>query len=192
MALAPVRLEGPRVVVRSTDDGDARRFAAYFDRNRSHLAPWEVAHDESFYTEEHWRERLRSYTDERARGTMQRMCIFEKPDEDSLAGAISMVNVVTRAPVWNARVGYSLDAKKEGRGLMSEALGLVVRYAFDELHLKRLVAGHVPHNARSAKVLERAGFVREGYFREYLLVGGKWHDHVETSLINADWRDPDS
>jgi ribosomal-protein-alanine N-acetyltransferase len=96
--------------------------------------------------------------------------------------------VTPRAPVWNARVGYSLDQKKEGRGLMSEALGLVIRYAFDGLNLKRLLAGYVPQNSRSARVLERAGFVKEGYHREYLFVGGKWEDHVETSLINREWK----
>jgi ribosomal-protein-alanine N-acetyltransferase len=109
---------------------------------------------------------------------------------DVLAGLISMVEIIPRAPVWRARVGYSLDASTEGRGLMSESLALVVRYAFEDLNLKRLLAGFVPHNARSAKVLERAGFVREGYHREYLFVGGQWHDHVETSLINPAWKVP--
>ncbi len=66
----------------------------------------------------------------------------------------------------------------------------MIRYAFDELRLKRLLAGFMPHNARSAKVLERAGFVREGYHREYFFSGGKWHDHVETSLINPSWTPP--
>jgi len=39
-------------------------------------------------------------------------------------------------------------------------------------------------------VLERAGFVREGYHREYFFTGGQWHDHVETSLINPAWKLP--
>jgi ribosomal-protein-alanine N-acetyltransferase len=101
-----------------------------------------------------------------------------------------MTEIIARAPVWRARVGYSLDAKKEGRGLMSEALGLVIKYAFEDLNLKRLIAGYLPHNARSARVLERAGFVREGYHKEYFFVGGEWHDHIETSLINPAWKVP--
>ena len=182
-----VRLEGPHVVVRSTSEDDAPRVLAYFDRNRKHLEPWEPNHDDTFYTEAYWRERLRGYDDDRARGTLERMCIFERP-EDEVVGLISLMAVTPRAPVWNARVGYSLDQKKEGRGLMSEALGLVIRYAFDGLKLKRLLAGYVPQNSRSARVLERAGFVKEGYHREYLFVGGKWEDHVETSLINREWK----
>ncbi len=183
-----VRFEGPRVIVRSTADGDALRYLAYFERNRAHLEPWEPEHDDSFLTEAYWRERVHVHVEDRARGTTQRMCIFEKPDEDSLAGLITLSSVTARAPVWNARVGYSMDKNKEGRGLLSEALGLVVRHAWDDLKLKRLLAGYVPHNARSAHVLERAGFVKEGYHREYLYVGGKWEDHVETSLINHAWK----
>jgi ribosomal-protein-alanine N-acetyltransferase len=183
-----VRLEGPRVVVRSTIEDDAARVLASFDRNRKHLEPWEPDHDATFYTEPYWRERLRGYDDDRARGTGERMCILEHPDDEVLVGLISLMAVMRRAPVWNARVGYSLDQTKEGRGLMSEALGLVIRYAFDDLNLKRLLAGYVPQNSRSARVLERAGFVKEGYHREYLFVGGKWEDHVETSLINREWK----
>jgi ribosomal-protein-alanine N-acetyltransferase len=73
---------------------------------------------------------------------------------------------------------------------MTESLAIVIRYAFDDLNLKRLLAGFMPQNGRSARVLERAGFVREGYLREFFYVGGRWEDHVETSLINRSWRPP--
>jgi ribosomal-protein-alanine N-acetyltransferase len=187
-SLAIVRLEGPRVIVRSTVEDDAGQCLAYFERNKKHLEPWEPDHDETFYTEGYWRGRIRGYEEQRSRGTLQRMCIFERPDCDVVVGAISLMAVTPCAPVWNARVGYSIDQQKEGRGLMSEALGLVIRYAFEDLNLKRLLAGYVPQNSRSARVLERAGFVKEGYHREYLFVGGKWEDHVETSLINRAWK----
>lgn len=190
MVLSAVRLEGARIVVRSTEADDAARIISYHERNRAHLAPWEPAPPPAFYTEAFWREKLREHAEDRARGTGNRFCIFEKPDKDAIAGMIGLFEIIPRAPVWRGRVGYSIDAKKEGRGLMSEALALVVRYAFDELNLKRVHAGYIPHNARSAKVLERAGFEREGYCREYFFVGGKWHDHVDTSLINAAWKLP--
>lgn len=104
---------------------------------------------------------------------------------------LSLNAIVLRAPLWSARVGYSLDQDHEGKGLMSEALGLVIRYAWDTLGLHRLVAGFVHTNARSARVLERAGFVREAYHREFFYVGGRWEDHVDTSLINRAWRPPE-
>jgi ribosomal-protein-alanine N-acetyltransferase len=181
-----VRLEGPRVVVRSTGEADTPRLVRYFDRNRGHLEPWEPR-PEGFYTEPFWAARVRSYDEERARGTSHRMVVVHGgPDE--IAGILNLTSIVARAPIWNARIGYSLDHDSEGKGLMSEALTLVVRYAFEELNLKRLLAGFMPQNNRSARVLERAGFVREGYLREFFFIGGKWEDHVETSLINRAWR----
>ena len=188
--LSPVRLEGARVVVRTTTIADAPRYLRYFDRNRAHLEPWEPARDPIFYTAAYWRDRLVGHDEERERGTMLRFCIFELGDEEEIAGLISLSHILARDPTWNARIGYSLAATKQGHGLMSESLGLIVRYAFDVLGLKRLLAGYMPRNARSAKVLERAGFVKEGYYREFLRIAGKWEDHVETSLINPDWREP--
>ncbi|HSQ61712.1 MAG TPA: GNAT family N-acetyltransferase [Polyangiaceae bacterium] len=189
--LSLVRLEGARVVVRTTTIADAPSYLRYFDRNRAHLEPWESTHDPIFYTEPFWVERLASHDDERERGTMLRLSIFDRDDGErgEIAGMLGLTQIQARAPVWNARVGYSLDASKEGRGMMSEALALVVRYSFDVLGLKRLLAGYVPRNTRSAKVLARAGFVKEGYYREFLYLNGVWEDHVETSLINPDWRE---
>ena len=184
--------------MRTSTERDAAAFVAYFGRNRAHLEPWEPEREVDFFTEAFWASRLGSYDEERARGTTHRMCIMVPsarsagPDADELIGLISLTSILARAPVWNARVGYSLDRSREGQGLMGEALGLVIRYAFDVLRLKRLLAGFIPQNSRSARVLERAGFVREGYHREYFFVGGKWEDHVETSLIHAGWRHPSS
>ena len=186
MGLDAVRLEGPRVVVRTTTLEDAPSIVAYFERNRGHLEPWEPGREAAFYTEAFWAARIRNYDEERVRGTAHRFCIAT----DQVIGLISMMSIIARAPVWNARVGYSLDKAHEGQGIMSEALGLVIRYAWGELGLRRLLAGYVPHNERSARVLERAGFVREGYHREFLYVGGKWEDHIETSLVNTAWRLP--
>jgi len=193
MADAPleaVRLESARVVVRSTETADAARVAHYFARNRAHLEPWEPAHEDAFYTQAFWETTLRDQEEARRRGMMLRMLFFEKPDEDTPAGMISLVNVMARAPVWQGRVGYSLDETKQGRGLMGEALELVVRHAFDVLNLKRVVAGHLPHNVRSSRVLTRAGFVREAYQREFFYVGGRWEDHVETYRLNPNWKAP--
>jgi ribosomal-protein-alanine N-acetyltransferase len=40
-------------------------------------------------------------------------------------------------------------------------------------------------NERSGRLLERLGFVREGYARDYLLIAGRWQDHILTSLTNT-------
>jgi ribosomal-protein-alanine N-acetyltransferase len=49
------------------------------------------------------------------------------------------------------------------------------------------MAGYVPHNIRSAAVLRRAGFTVEGYARDYILINGRWEDHILTAITNPDW-----
>ncbi|MGC4064140.1 MAG: GNAT family N-acetyltransferase [Polyangiaceae bacterium] len=81
-------------------------------------------------------------------------------------------------------MGYHVDKEYEGRGYMSEAVTAVIRYAFDELRLHRIMANYMPRNIRSARLLERLGFVREGLARDYLFIGNQWEDHVLTALTN--------
>ena len=60
------------------------------------------------------------------------------------------------------------------------------RYSFDELGLHRIMANHQPENERSARLLERLGFEREGYARSYLHIAGAWRDHVLTALVRPE------
>lgn len=71
---------------------------------------------------------------------------------------------------------------------MHEALQAGIAYVFNELRLHRVMAGYMPRNLRSARVLGRLGFVIEGYARDYLLVDGRWEDHVLTALVNPQWK----
>jgi [ribosomal protein S5]-alanine N-acetyltransferase len=84
-------------------------------------------------------------------------------------------------------LGYQVARRHEGRGLMQEALRAGIGFAFRELRLHRIMANYRPENARSGRLLERLGFVREGFAREYLFIDGAWRDHVLTSLTNANF-----
>ena len=71
-----------------------------------------------------------------------------------------------------------------GRGIMTEAVRLVVSYAFHDLKLHRIEAGVMPHNVASIKVLEKAGFHQEGISRKNVKINGEWQDHVLLAIIN--------
>src|SRR3546814_9602763 len=81
-------------------------------------------------------------------------------------------------------MGYQIDAECEGRGLMTEALRLAIDFMFARFGLHRIMANYIPDNHRSGRVLERLGFEKEGYARNYLFIDGAWRDHVLTALIN--------
>ncbi len=69
---------------------------------------------------------------------------------------------------------------------MTDALNVLVRFGFDTLKLHRIEAACIPDNARSIRVLEKAGFQREGLLRSYLRINGSWQDHYLYARIVDD------
>ncbi|MGN9840318.1 GNAT family N-acetyltransferase [Nonomuraea sp. H19] len=80
------------------------------------------------------------------------------------AGHLQLTQVVPA--LGQAVIGYSLVPAFRGKGFMSRAVGLLVDWAFTHTALHRIVAGTDVANAASHRVLERAGFSREGVHRE--------------------------
>lgn len=68
---------------------------------------------------------------------------------------------------------------------MARALRVASRYCFEQLGLHRIMASHLPRNARSERLLESLGFEKEGYARAYLKIAGVWEDHVLRALVDA-------
>jgi ribosomal-protein-alanine N-acetyltransferase len=64
-----------------------------------------------------------------------------------------------------------------------------VPFAFSSLRLHRLEAACIPSNAASIRLLERSGFVREGYAREYLCINGLWQDHLLYARLSGERAD---
>ena len=81
-------------------------------------------------------------------------------------------------------IGYYLDRNHNGKGYMTEAVTYTADYAFKELGLHRIEAGVMPHNEASIRLLEKAGFEKEGIARESVRINGKWEDHLILSRIN--------
>ena len=88
----------------------------------------------------------------------------------------------------NAYLGYYVGASHARRGYMTEALQLMLRYAFVKLKLHRLEANIQPANVASIALVKRAGFSREGFSRRYLKVCGRWRDHERWAIIAEDWK----
>jgi ribosomal-protein-alanine N-acetyltransferase len=71
---------------------------------------------------------------------------------------------------------------------MTAALRLVVERAFTDLALHRIEANVQPGNAPSIALVERVGFVREGFSESYLKIGGRWRDHVRFAIRADQWQ----
>jgi ribosomal-protein-alanine N-acetyltransferase len=187
--MAP-RLETERLVLTIPPSYVARQVVDYFVRNREHLRPWSPTRSEAFFTESFWIARLERDRAEFRRGRSLRLTLFSKLHLARVVGAVQLSQIV-RGAFQGGSLGYHLDAEYQGQGLMTEALREVIRYAFDELNLHRVMANYVPENDRSARLLARLGFEKEGLAPDYLRIEGRWRDHVLSSLKNVHWRDED-
>ena len=88
-----------------------------------------------------------------------------------------------------ADVGYGLDSQFGGRGFATEALQAVLRFGFEELGMHRIQATTDTRNERSWRLLERAGFRREGRMRDQQCVRGTWQDSYLYALTAHEWPD---
>lgn len=178
----PLRTE--RTVIRLLREDEARLLQRYRVDNREHLAPWEPLRDESHYTLQACR-RVIADGAEMARTDRAWPLLALNCAEDRVLGSLTFANVM-RGPFQACHLGYGIDAQQQGRGLMYEILSAALEFAFGELALHRVMANHLPHNDRSARLLQRLGFEREGYAKAYLKIAGTWQDHVLTARI-APW-----
>ena len=77
---------------------------------------------------------------------------------------------------YRAELGYMLHPSHWRKGIMKEALDILVPFAFNEIKLHSIEAHINPGNIASANILTSAGFIREAYFKEDYFFKGKFLD----------------
>ena len=157
----------------------------FFDRNRRHFARWDPPAPADFYSTSFWERSIARSIDEFAADRGVRLDLFDAARGPSrvVIGRVGFSQIV-RGPFQSCLLGYQIDEAYEGRGLMHEALQAAIAYMFDVKALHRIQANHLPENRRSAALLARLGFVREGLSKDYLFIADAWRDHVLNALIN--------
>ena len=89
---------------------------------------------------------------------------------------------------YSVEIGYWLGESMWGRGIATEAVTLVADYVFDALGMLRLFAVPFADNTASCRVLEKAGFTREGIMRASSVKFGESRDQALYARINPRWR----
>ncbi|HEY0872752.1 MAG TPA: GNAT family protein [Vicinamibacterales bacterium] len=119
------------------------------------------------------------------------------PDPSNLAievdgVAVGAIGYVPGTDVerFSAEVGYWLGEACWGRGIVSEAVVLLTEHAFTTLNLLRLFALPFADNLASARVLEKAGYVREALLRSSCVKYGEPRDQLLYARVNANWTAP--
>lgn len=176
-------IQSQSVALRFPTESDRDAFVALRQSSRAHLEPWEPIPPSGFdpYGPAAFDRELASHNTDRE----QRWLVIERAT-NTIAGRIALTNI-ERGPFQNARFGYWCGAGFEGKGLMTQALTLAVHHCFTPttqsgLGLHRVCANIMPTNTRSRALLQRVGFVKEGYSEKYLQIQGKWEDHERWAI----------
>lgn len=180
-----MRIDGERMYLKILSENDVYVFTQLLIRNKEYWSMYEPRFSDDYYTVDTQRDKikrsLRAYREERELNFG--IYLYET---NQLIGHISLYNV-KRLPFLSGFVGYSIDEGQIGNGYATEALSLVVDYAFQRLHLHRLEAYVSPENEGSIRTLEKNEFIREGLLRNLIYINGEWKDHYLYALLRTDY-----
>jgi ribosomal-protein-alanine N-acetyltransferase len=180
--LLPIKTS--RLLLRMLEQDEAHLISAYVNENREHLQRWEPSRSEGYYKPDFWETEIKRIQNDFFLGQALRLCIFfRKSPKGPIIGVCNFTNIL-RGVLQACFLGYSVDHKYQGQGIMFEALNASTDFVFKHLKLHRIMANYVPRNEKSGKLLKKLGFVFEGYARDYLKINGQWEDHILTSKIS--------
>ncbi|MFB7277462.1 GNAT family N-acetyltransferase [Streptomyces hydrogenans] len=169
-------IAGPRVGLRPFTLDDAEEFTARAEESVALHRPWLFPPR----TAEHYAAYAAALIEEPARAGF---LVCERERAGALAGFLTVNNIVHGA-FRSGALGYGAFAHAAGRGLMGEALGLLLAHAFGPMGLHRLEANIQPGNAPSRALVRRAGFRLEGFSPAMLLIDGAWRDHERWAITD--------
>jgi [ribosomal protein S5]-alanine N-acetyltransferase len=177
-------IEGEAVYLRAPQTSDYSEWATVREASRAFLTPWEPTWPADDLSRSAFRRRLRRYAEDQRSDQSYAFFLFRRIDH-ALAGGLTLANV-RRGVAQAGSLGYWIGEPFARRGLMSDAVRALVPFAFGALRLHRIEAACIPSNAPSIRLLENAGFAREGYAREYLCINGLWQDHLLFARLAGD------
>lgn len=174
-------MRGPRPELRSGDvllrlhqRTDARAWREVRDANEEWLRPWEGTNPEGPKPTGSFGSMLRHLNAEYTAG---RMYPFAVVYQGHFVGQLTMGNII-RGSLYGGYIGYWIDQRVAGRGVMTTALALALDYGLGSAGLHRIEVSIRPENVASLRVVEKLHLHCEGTRERYLHIDGDWRDHL--------------
>lgn len=180
-----ILLEGKICYLRILQEEDAVAFTNMLSDNRNYWTIFEPRQEAVFYTVSTQQQKIRESLYQMRDRREYNFGIFDAITS-RLIGHISLYSI-KRLPFSSGFIGYSIDERNSGRGIGTEAVKLVTKFAFEKVALHRIEAYVSPRNGGSIVVLERAGYKQEGLLRKLLYINGVWEDHYMYAMVEDDF-----
>jgi [ribosomal protein S5]-alanine N-acetyltransferase len=175
-------IEGAGVTLRMPQIADFEEWVALRETSRDFLTPWEPTWPLDDLTRAAFRRRIKRYAED-LRTDQGYAFLIARSSDGALVGGLTLANI-RRGVAQAGSLGYWTGLPFVRQGYMTAAVRAVIPFAFMSLRLHRLEAACIPTNTASIRLLEKTGFVREGYAREYLCINGVWQDHLLYGRLN--------
>ena len=177
-------IAGEGIVLRALQMSDYAEWAALREGSRDFLTPWEPTWPTDDLTRASFRRRIKRYSEDQRSDLAYAFFIFRKQD-NVLVGGLTLANI-RRGCAQAGSLGYWMGEAYARRGHMTAAVNAVIPFAFGTLRLHRIEAACIPANVASIRLLEKTGFQREGFARQYLCIDGVWQDHLLFARLKDD------
>jgi len=175
-------IEGDGVMLRTPQIADFEEWVALRETSRDFLTPWEPTWPVDDLTRAAFRRRVKRYAED-LRTDQGYAFLIMRSSDGALVGGLTLANI-RRGVAQAGSLGYWTGLPFVRQGYMTAAVRAVIPFTFMSLRLHRLEAACIPTNTGSIRLLEKTGFVREGYSREYLCINGIWQDHLLYGRLN--------
>ena len=167
-------LRSGRIGLRPLSLRDARAWREVRARNGEWLTPWEATVPPGDTTAPAtFRAMVR---DLRHQARAGRAMPFAVTVDDVFVGQLTVSNIVGGSARW-AQIGYWIDQKYAGHGVIPTAVAMAVDHCLFEAGLHRVEIAIRPENTASLRVVQKLGFTEFGYAPRYLHIDGEWRDH---------------
>ena len=173
---------GEGVLLRIPQAPDYADWTALREGSRDFLTPWEPTWPADDLSRSAFRRRIRRYSEDLRTDQGYAFLIIRSSD-NALVGGLTLANI-RRGVAQAGSIGYWMGRPFVRQGYMTAAVRAIIPFAFATLRLHRIEAACIPSNTPSMRLLERSGFVREGYARDYLCINGIWQDHLLYGRLN--------
>ena len=187
LANSGLRLYGARVVLRPLVAEDFAAWSEVRKRNGDWLTQWEPARPihqpDPALDRDIISARCNIRERERQSGNSYAFGLFI---DKAFAGEVNINNVM-RGAMQSGTIGYWIDQARAGKSYIAESVAVLLKFAFDELHLHRIEICIIPRNANSLRIAEKLELRNEGTAERYLEINGLWEDHHRFAMTQEEW-----
>lgn len=175
-----IELTTERLILRTPTLADAEAVRAFADDAECSWGGYGIPHPYTLEKAQQWIRETGAALDEEKKYAL----LLVRKDNGAIVGDV----MLNRDPTHNVGdIGYLVGKEHRGEGLAYEATVELLRFAFEDIELHRVYATCWASNERSAHILEKLGFIREGVLREQALKWGKYEDDVYYGMLRREW-----